>query len=128
MRIEGQVLPPNRTEFHVRSPDNIIVVENRGDRVFIEALEDNYSTRRKLFFVRHLAAEGYIPIRFERIGFADIEDSPDLLWTVGQTPCRKRLAPSRASDRLMFRLFGLSLLLWIILTALAYRRVPFQGP
>jgi len=121
-------VPPKRTEFHVREPENLIIVENRGDSVFIRASEDNFSTRRKLFFIRHLAAEGYIPSRFERIAFAEVEDSPDLVWRVVDATGRKRRTRSRVSDRLMFRLFALSLLLWLVLTALAYRRVPFQGP
>jgi hypothetical protein len=112
----------------MRNPENVIVIENHGDHVLINASEDNFSTRRKLFFIRHLAAEGYIPGRFERIAFAEVEDSPELIWRVDEATGRKRATRSRVSDRLMFRLFGLSLLLWLILTALAYRRVPFQGP
>jgi hypothetical protein len=120
MRIEGRAVPPRRTEFHLQNPENHIVVENRGERVFIRATEGNFSTRRKLFFIRHIAAEGYIPVRFERIAFEDPEDFRDLIWLVNRPTRRHRHTCSRFSDRLMFGLLGLCVLGWLVLIALTY--------
>src|SRR5262245_59392702 len=113
MRIEGRAVPPKRTEFRVRNPENVIVVENHQDFVAIRAAEDNFSTRRKLFFIRYLAAEGYIPARFERMPFAEVEGSPDLVWRRYHAARRKHQYPSRLPDRLMFQLLGICLLVWL---------------
>src|SRR5215469_3938174 len=59
---------PTRFELRYRGPDNLILVENYFNEVIIRATRDNFSDRRKLFFIRHLAAEGFIPARYQRIG------------------------------------------------------------
>src|SRR5215813_1456864 len=127
MHIEGRAVPPRRTEFRVRNPDNVIVVENHDNFVIIRATEDNFSTRRKLFFIRHLAAEGYIPARFERIAFAEVEDSPDLVWRIFRYG-RSHQFPPYLPDGLMLKLLGVSLVIWLTLLALTSLRAPLRVP
>jgi hypothetical protein len=56
--------PPSTSqtfEFVHRRPDYVVVVENHAPRVRIRVTRGGLSEREKDFFVRHLAAEGFIP-------------------------------------------------------------------
>jgi len=52
---------PRQHEFYFPDLDNLVLVENRPDGVVIRATRDNFTESRKAFFVRELAAEGFIP-------------------------------------------------------------------
>ena len=60
-----QIAVRDRFELYIRDLDNHVLVENSADGVVIIATRDNLSDKRKALFVRHLAAEGYIPDRYE---------------------------------------------------------------
>src|SRR5258708_19436005 len=53
--------PSRQHEFYFPGFDNLVLVENRPDGVVIRATRDNFSEARKSFFIRELAAEGFIP-------------------------------------------------------------------
>lgn len=55
---------PSQSEFYSRIPDNLLLVENEDGAVTVRAARDNFSERRKMFFIRELAAEGFIPDNF----------------------------------------------------------------
>jgi hypothetical protein len=74
-------LPPSRTEFHSRTPENLLLVENGADGgVVIRAAVDNFSAHRKALFIRELASEGFISGRFQSA--EDMKDLPGIRWVV----------------------------------------------
>ena len=60
-----EIAVPEKVEFYIRDLDNHVLIENSAGGVVISATRDNFSDKRKTFFIRHLAAEGYIPDRYE---------------------------------------------------------------
>jgi hypothetical protein len=60
-----QIAVPERFELYIPDLDNHVLIENSEDGVVISATRDNFSHKRKTFFIRHLATEGYIPDRYE---------------------------------------------------------------
>ena len=52
-------------EMATASPENFLLIENHADGVTVRAALNNFSERRKLFLIRELAAEGYIPDCFQ---------------------------------------------------------------
>jgi hypothetical protein len=56
-----QIAVPERFELHIPDLDNHVRSENSASGVLISATRDNLSDQRKTFFIRPLAAEGYIP-------------------------------------------------------------------
>ena len=55
---------PQQFEFAISS-SNQILVENHAEEVIIRAARDTLSSREKLFIIRHLAMEGFIPERYQ---------------------------------------------------------------
>jgi hypothetical protein len=70
MKLETSV--PKRTEFYTRCPENFLLVENEKSGVSIRAVYDNFSSRRKIFFIKELACEGFIPDEYQ--WFSDPDD------------------------------------------------------
>ena len=60
-----QIPVPERFELYISDLDNHILIENSTSGVVISAARDNFSDQRKTFFIRQLAAEGYIPDRYK---------------------------------------------------------------
>jgi len=62
---EQKVLP-REFEFYFPELDNMVLVQCGEDgSVTIRFTKDNISEKRKIFFVHHLAAEGFIPDPYE---------------------------------------------------------------
>jgi hypothetical protein len=59
-----EIAVPRRVELYVADLDNHVLIENDGGGVVISTSRNNFTDKRKAFFVRHLAAEGYIPDRY----------------------------------------------------------------
>jgi len=60
-----EIALPTRSQLYIPDLDNHILIENNADEVVISATRDNFSENRKIFFIRHLSAEGYIPDRYK---------------------------------------------------------------
>lgn len=61
-----QKLLPKEFEFYIADLDNMLLVQCGEDgKVTIRCTKDNLSERRKVFFVRELAAEGFIPDEYQ---------------------------------------------------------------
>ena len=60
-----QIAVPERFELYIPDLDNHLLIENNEGGVVIRAARDNLSDKRKTYFIRHLAAEGFIPDRYE---------------------------------------------------------------
>ena len=59
-----EIVVPEKVELYIHDLDNHVLIENSAGGVVICATRDNFSDKRKTFFIRHLAAEGYIPDRY----------------------------------------------------------------
>ena len=114
-----QALFPRQAEFRTSRPKNVIVVENCADLVFIHAARDNFSERRKRIFIRHLAAEGFIPDRYERVSERWVNGMAGLEWTI-DPPRESANAGSRtALGRILLTIF-FSMLIWVSLMVFAF--------
>jgi hypothetical protein len=60
-----EIALPKKFEIYLSDLDNHVLIENGPSGVVISATRDNISDSRKAFFIRHLAAEGFIPERYE---------------------------------------------------------------
>jgi hypothetical protein len=60
-KTQKRTATPRTFEFFQRRPENVLRVEPHEAGVRIQAARDNFSARDKAFFVRYLAAEGFIP-------------------------------------------------------------------
>ncbi len=115
-----QALYPRQAEFRISRPRNVIVVENCADLVLVRAARDNFSERRKRVFIRHLAAEGFIPGRFEKLAADLTNELPGLEWVVEPPlPFPKTGRGSVALLRIPW-LILLSSLVWLALMVLAF--------
>ena len=115
-----QALFPRQAEFRTSRPKNLIVVENCADLVFIHAARDNFSERRKRVFIRNLAAEGFIPDRYERLSERWVNGLAGLEWRI-QPP--QQSAPERFRRTPLRRILVtvlFSILIWVSLMAFAF--------
>jgi len=69
-------------QFYFSQLDVHVLVENHPGNVVVRALSRNFSERRKAFFIRHLAAEGYIPIQYQWFADCDRNGFSGLRWIV----------------------------------------------
>src|SRR5260370_38435257 len=73
-------------EFCNNEPYNLILVEQNENGVLVRAAWDNFSDRRKAFFIKEIAAEGFIPDRYqwfsnyEENGYTGIRGVIDRSW------------------------------------------------
>ena len=70
-------------EVSTRNPRNLVAVETQGETVLIRAAQNNFSERRKAFLIRQLAAEGYIPDRYET--FTEEVPVVGLTWVIDRS-------------------------------------------
>ena len=109
MRTQSQSRAP--IQFSTLNPENIIAIENHGNRVTFRAAYDNFSIRRKAFLIRELAAEGYIPDRFEYVT-EDLWDD-GLTWLVDRSLAVMGVEATRRCNRAMQRLLLTGCALWL---------------
>jgi len=86
--------------------DNHLLLEVCDEQITIRAARDNFSERRKEFFIRELIAEGYIP---DQRCFDSVRWLTDPCWV---SPITQR---SPRADRFMRRLFFVAAFLWCLL-------------
>jgi hypothetical protein len=96
--------------------ENQFVIENQTDGVHIRAARDNLSPREKLFFMRYLAAEGYIPERYLWFADTNAEWYSGLRWTVDADNHGRQ----GQSLRQLLRVLACATLVWVALMGLAF--------
>jgi len=113
--MRAQQTQRTRFEFYFADLDNPILVECLADGgVLIRAVRDNVSDQRKASFIRHLAAEGFIPDAHQWMrGALGVKWTIDHSWLTLPSVWRQR------SGRLLFRLLLGSSVLWFLLTGAA---------
>ena len=111
---------PQKTELSLNNPDNLILIENQDDRVLIRAARDNFSERGKVFFIRYLAAEGYISDEFQEFPNSASHGSASISWAVDRSWVK--LDPSRLerTNRFMVWLIVFVSVMWLALMTLAF--------
>jgi hypothetical protein len=62
--MQTQSTVPESYRLYIPDLDNHVLIETGAEGVVIRATRDNMSDRRKATFIRHLAAQGYIPERY----------------------------------------------------------------
>jgi hypothetical protein len=110
---------PKKAKLSLESPENLILVENNEDGVIIRAARDNFTERRKILFIRYLAAEGYICDEFQNFGKSTWRHSFSLIWAVERNWMKKAPAVLRGANLFMIRLLLAASILWLALMALA---------
>jgi|SRR6516165_10449651 hypothetical protein len=113
---------PKRVELSFSRPENQFLIENHADGVRIQAARDNLSAQQKLFFVRYLAAEGYIPERYQ--WFADPQSGAysGLEWNVDNSWLARTDEAQRRALRQIVRVLWCATLLWLALMSFAFVR------
>jgi hypothetical protein len=99
-------------EFSTHNPGNLIVVEQDGESVLIRAAQDNFSERRKAFLIRQLAAEGYIPERYQE--FTEYAPVAGLEWVTDRSLMTMGPEATGRTRRFMQRLIAGACLLWLM--------------
>lgn len=91
-------------QFYFPDLDNIILVQSHEDEsVTIRASKDNCSEDRKIFFIRKLAAEGFIPDQYQWFT-GSTDASNGVLWIKDFSWLRRRPVVDRQTNRFMVRL------------------------
>ena len=111
--MRAQKARPNEFEFYFQDLDNSVLVETSEDGVTIRAARDNFSDRRKRMFIRHLAAEGFIPDRYR--WFCDSEGCSSVKWVRDYSWLKIDSRMTFRGTRFMQRLLLCGTLLWLIL-------------
>jgi hypothetical protein len=114
---------PQKVEFSIARPDNCISVEQQDERVVIRATRDNFSQREKSFFIRYLAAEGYIPAAYQWFAESDLEWSSCLSWIVDSAGLRANHSPKKALRQILW-LVACVALGWLFLMIFAIAHAP----
>ena len=117
MRVQQET--PTEFEFYIRDLDNLVLVENSPEGVVIRAARNNFSERRKSFFIRQLAAEGYIPDIYQ--WFSDPADNAHgLTWVVDYSWLRIPEVVVRRARRFMIRSLVGSVILFVVAMRLVF--------
>jgi hypothetical protein len=72
--------PPGQIELSILRPENRLRIENFADCVVVRSARRNLSANEKSSFIRYLAAEGFIPDRYQWLGNPDAEFHSGLKW------------------------------------------------
>src|SRR4029077_13402553 len=111
---------PQKAELSLRNPENLILVENSEDSVIIRAARDNFSERKKVCFIRYLAAEGFMSDEFKGFGKSGSRRTTSISWVVDQEPLKHEPAQFKRADRFMIKLFISASALWLALMVIAF--------
>lgn len=111
---------PEKAEFFLLKPDNLIQVENSEDGVIIRAARNNFSERARVCFIRYLAAEGFISDEFENFAKVGSRVTASITWTVDQRRVKRAPAYLQRVDRFMIQLFVSASVLWLAQMTFAF--------
>ena len=109
-------------DFYFPDVDTLALVEESQDEVVVRATRNTFSDRRKMFFIRELAAEGFISDSYENFPGFESSTRLNVRWQADITwlkPNEDYLARAR---RLIIRLFLSAALLWAALMTWAFLR------
>lgn len=111
---------PRQHEFYFPDFDNLILVENRTDGVVIHATRDNFSEPRKTFFIRELAAEGFIPDSYEWFSSSEPGAFRGVRWVIDRSWVGLHRKMTRRANRCMLYMLLGAGLFWVGLMSLLF--------
>lgn len=101
-------------EFYFRDVDTLVQVENPdADTVVVRATRNTFSERRKISFIRQLAAEGFIPDGCQWYPLP--AGMPHIQWVIDVSWLRLSEAAKARARRTMIRLVCAGFVLWTAL-------------
>ena len=101
-------------EFYFRDLDTLVQVETPDpDTVIVRATRNTFSERRKVSFIRELAAEGFIPDGCQWYPLP--AGMPRIRWVVDVSWLRLSETARSRTRRLMLSLIGGGVVLWTAL-------------
>ena len=109
-------------EFYFPDVDTLVQVEELDGAVIIRATRDSFSERRKSFFVRELAAEGFIPDSYHWFSSDESPSFPGVRWRVDMSWVELPKAALAHARRFMLQLLAAGFLLWLILISALFLR------
>ncbi len=116
--------PPHDTssssyEFYFPGHDTLLQVEQRDEQVVVRTTTNSISDRRKEYFIRELAAEGFIPAEYQ---WQPISGGK-ICWVLDRSWLHRNLPCDAHGRALIIRLFVGALCLWIVLLSLVFCHV-----
>jgi len=116
-------------EFCNNEPYNLLLVEQNESGVLIRAAWDNFSDRRKAFFIKEIAAEGFIPDRYQ--WFSNFEENSynGVRWVIDRSWLKVHPESVVKARKFMFWMLLMTGFLWLLMMvglALPTRR-PVNG-
>lgn len=100
-------------QFYFSDLDNIVLVEcGEDESVTVRASKNNVSEQRKIFFIRKLATEGFIPDNYQWFS-GSTNGSNGVLWIKDYSWLKTHKVSNNRTNRIMRRLLVASCLLWI---------------
>lgn len=105
---------PATYDFFFGDLDTLIRVEELGGEVLVRCSRESFSPRRKEFFIRELAAEGFIPDEFRWMPLAEGIGSRGVKWVTDISWLEIPKALLERSRRFMIRLLVGSTALWLV--------------
>ena len=107
-------------EFYFPEVDVHVLVENHPDEVLLRASSQNFSERRKIVFIRHLAAEGFIPTHYRWFAECASSGFAPIRWVVDTTWLKIHPELTRRTTRFMRALLIEAGLLWLAVLTLIF--------
>jgi len=106
---------PRIFEFYFPDVDTLVQVEETDGAVVIRSTRNSFSERRKFYFIRELAAEGFISESYRWFSSADSPLLPGIRWLVDISWVELPKAALAQTRRLVVRLLAGGFLLWLVL-------------
>src|SRR5262249_45586136 len=103
-------------EFCFPNLDTLVLVEENDELVVVRATRNTFSERRKIFFIRELAAEGFVSDEYRYVETISPQNYLPVRWLVDYSwlkPAAKALA--KRTRRIMIASLGGATLLWLVM-------------
>jgi hypothetical protein len=115
-------------QFYIPDLDNILLVEcHENESVTVRATRDNFSEERKVFFIRKLATEGFIPDYYQWFS-GSTDGSHGIVWVKDYSWLKIHPAVTQRSNRFMCRLLFASCLLLLAMLRILLASGPGHSP
>jgi len=116
------IVSTKQFEFYFPDLDTRVLVEECEDEVVVSATRNAFSELRKIFFVRELAAEGFIPDEYQGFSGFGAMTWLRVRWLVDTSWVKANEVQAALARRFMMRLFVSATLLWFVLMTALFLR------
>ena len=104
---------PKQRKFDFLTAECPLQVENRPDKVIVRAARNNLSDRHKAFFLRHLAAEGFIPDAYQRFSELRADASLPVQWLISREWLQAHVTLREKAPRQVLRAILVGCMVWL---------------